>query len=466
MRLFAKTIFEAAVLLESEHVKSVSRRQVVEWSIRGLYRYLDERMPPRLAQRLEKIKGMKDAELKKLLADARTHLGPRRYLDNHTDYELAVLAIFIRLEGAEPPDFEARPFRFNCWPGSSAQIGVETRVDRRTGCLRVVTPIKDGPAHKAGVLTGDLILGMSCELRHENGTQLQTFTGKELADNPLRLTGAEDSSIKLTLHRKGVARPLVIGLTRTSQVRAETIFGFRRKPDASWDFMLNRKYKIGYIRIRQFSRQTPRDVERVLVSLEKKGLKGLILDLRFSDGGLCNATTECASLFVAKGELASIRSRAYGDERFMSRRAGRHLNFPLACLVNGTTRRSSEMFAACLQDHQRAVIVGERTPGDVDIRNLESLNGGLFPIVVAVLGRPSGRNLSRMMAGGKESEDWGVRPDKGFELRLTPAERKELGEQLHRQRIIPRPDRPGADKVVLDLQLAMALKTLTGGKTK
>lgn len=139
---FAKTVLEAADILEEDHVKKVSRQELVEWGVRGLYRRLDEPLPLGVALRLEKVRRLKDEDLEKLLADARAHLGKRKCLEECRDIDLALAGIFSKLE----PGYEHAPqkeLRERVWGicGHCAHIGIETSKDVPRGLLRVVTPI-------------------------------------------------------------------------------------------------------------------------------------------------------------------------------------------------------------------------------------------------------------------------------------------------------------------------------------
>jgi hypothetical protein len=257
-----------------------------------------------------------------------------------------------------------------------------------------------------------------------------------------------------------VKKSLVIRLKRGFP-RAETFFGFRRKPNAEWDYLLDARLEIAYVRLTSIGRDTANQLGQLLTRLEKQGLRGLVLDLRNTEGGLMVETKEVAGLFLGNGRVGFLRSRSAEDRLFV-RSSARHRRFPMVCLVNGETRRTSELLAACLQDHGRALVLGERTPGDCNIQNIiPRLRCGEITFTVAVFLRAGGRNLCRMMTDGKEEEDWGVRPNSGFEVRLTTRERDRCARRLHDLRVIPPPGRPvPAVSPAGDRQLAAALDYL------
>jgi len=323
----------------------------------------------------------------------------------------------------------------------------------------VVTPIKDGPAYQAGIRSGDLLVRLACPPRYQgDGPKVLSTRACSVGAINEALLGKAGSRVKLTVQRDDVTKPLTVEVER-GRVAQETVFGVRRQADASWNFLLDAKAGIGYLRIKSFQRDTPGEVKAAVRALRKQGLRGLVLDLRFNPGGLLNSARKIASTFAGTGPLFSIRTRTGVADRLMGEAAGSERDFRMACLVNGQTTLTSELLAACLQDHRRAVIVGERTPGEVTIHNCQDLRGGLLYIATAVFCRGDGGNLSKMMTGGKENEQWGVQPDQGFVLKLPAAEQASLAEHLRRQRILLSPGQPAAP-AFKDRQLELALRYL------
>ena len=139
----------------------------------------------------------------------------------------------------------------------------------------------------------------------------------------------------------------------------------------------------------------------------------------------------------------------------------------MVCLINGMSASGSEIVAACLQDHERAIIMGERSYGKGSVQNIQPFEGGELKLTTASFWRPNGKNLNKSSTSGKEEEEWGVSPNKGFSLKLSERERDELYEHQHNSEIIPRRDLPAKETKTefKDLQLEMALKYL-GGQLK
>jgi carboxyl-terminal processing protease len=262
--------------------------------------------------------------------------------------------------------------------------------------------------------------------------------------------------VKLTVERKG-EEPKEYEITRGT-VEVETILGARRKDDDTWDFYLDHNNKIGYARVTQFSPNTARDLYQVLLNLNKKGLNGFVLDLRFNPGGLLTSARDISDMFIDDGLIVSIRPRVGKERAYSGEHDGSFLNFPMICLVNGGSASGSEIVSACLQDHHRAIIVGERSFGKGSVQNIQNFEGGQLKLTTASFWRPSGKNLNKSSTAGKEEDEWGVTPDKGFLVKLTAKEREELAEHQHDTEIIR--VRDNKDKKFVDKQLDVGLDYL------
>src|SRR5262249_33978314 len=209
---------------------------------------------------------------------------------------------------------------------------------------------------------------------------------------------------------EGENKPLDFTITR-ARIELESVFGVKRLADDTWDFWLDRDNKIGYVRLSGFSRNTASDLTRVVRGLRLQGMRGLVLDLRFNPGGLLDSARQISDLFIDEGPIVSIRRPRKGlDDRMDGRSAGSELGFPMTVLVNGYSASASEIVSACLQDHGRAVVVGERSFGKGSVQNIQDFDGGQIKITIASFWRPSGKNLNKSSTAGKDDDEWGVRP--------------------------------------------------------
>jgi carboxyl-terminal processing protease len=161
-----------------------------------------------------------------------------------------------------------------------------------------------------------------------------------------------------------------------------------------------------------------------------------VLDLRFNPGGLLTVAREITDLFIDDGLIVTIRPREGAEDQLRGFSGDDHLNFPMVCLVNGGSASGSEIVAAALQDHHRAVIMGERSYGKGSVQNVLPFGGGEIKMTTASFWRPSGKNLNKSSTKGRDEDEWGVMPDKGYDLPLSRKETDDLEEHMEDQEVI------------------------------
>jgi len=171
--------------------------------------------------------------------------------------------------------------------------------------------------------------------------------------------------------------------------------------------------------------------------LADQQLRGLILDLRFNPGGLLSSAIEVSDLFIAKGRIVSTEGRNVEPRVWDAQEKGTFEGFPMALLVNRFSASASEIVAACLQDHNRAVIIGERTWGKGSVQNIIELEGGASALKLTTAGyhRPNGKNIHKF-PGAKDGDDWGVIPNAGFEIKLSNRDVAQLIAQWRQKDIV------------------------------
>jgi carboxyl-terminal processing protease len=215
--------------------------------------------------------------------------------------------------------------------------------------------------------------------------------------------------------------------------RPETVFGVRRQADGNWDFVLSPSEHVGYVRIGAVSRyNTATAFSDALKSLRRQGVRGLVLDLRWCPGGYLIQSAEIARLLLPEG--SPIATQRYRNGRVEPVLTEGHivpyLDFPVVVLVGGETTGGGELIAAALQDSGRAAIAGQRTVGKGSIQSydMNAHYGIPFKFTSGTFIRPSGKNLQRF-PDSKPTDDWGVVPDAGREIPLTPESGRKLKEQ-------------------------------------
>src|SRR5258708_21045146 len=159
--------------------------------------------------------------------------------------------------------------------------------------------------------------------------------------------------------------------------------------------------------------------------LQKDGARGLVLVLRFNPGGFLDVVVNICDMFIDDGVIVSIRpgnSRA-NERTLRGHSEGSYLNFPMVVLINDGSASASEILSACVQDHGRAVVMGERSYGKGSVQNVEKFaaTGGKIKLTTATFWPPRGRNLNKASTTGKDEEDRAARPDRGFDLKLDRA---------------------------------------------
>jgi len=308
-------------------------------------------------------------------------------------------------------------------------IGVQITVDG--GHLRVLSPLVDTPAYRAGVIAGDRIVEVDG----------QSTEGITIDKAVQRLKGPPGTKVTIKVLHPGATEPETMTVTR-ELVHVETVLGYQRLPNDRWDYLLDHQKRIGYVRLVACSRDTARDLRKVVEQLQAAKLRGLILDLRFNPGGLLTSAIEVSDLFVSKGRIVSTAGRNSPERVWEAHAKDTLEGFPMAVLVNRFSASASEIVAACLQDHKRALVVGERTWGKGSVQNVIELEEGssLLKLTTSSYLRPSGKNIDRASAA-KDDDPWGVTPDKGYELKLSD---QDLLAQIQdrRQRDVVQPHTP------------------------
>jgi len=311
-------------------------------------------------------------------------------------------------------------------------VGMEVSLDPKTRQLTVTSPLYDSPAYRAGIRPGDKIL------RIED----QSTQGMSLSDAVHRMRGPPGTSVSLTIQHIGAEEPVEIEITRAN-IPVQTVVGDRRNPDGSWHYFLEDHPTIGYLRINAFSGNTSVEVRETLDALLAEGMEALVLDLRNDPGGLLGAAVDICDMFIESGAIVTIRRRNRSDT-MVAQPEGTYGDFPMAVLVNGRSASASEIVAACLQDHHRALIVGQRTWGKGSVQEVIQLEDGhgALKLTTASYWRPSGENIHRKR-DDDEDDQWGVRPDDGYEVIVENDEAVEL-RTWRLRRDIPREETPEA----------------------
>ncbi len=239
--------------------------------------------------------------------------------------------------------------------GEFEGLGIEVIV--KDGMLTVITPILDSPAFKAGILVGDRIIKI-------DGESTENMT---IRDAVKKLRGKLGTKITLTVFHEGDTTPTDITIER-AKIHVQSIRGAR---------IVDADYKIGYLAVTNFQENTVRDMDAAIQDLMKKGMKCLILDLRFNPGGLLNVAVDMADKFLERGVIVSTKGRDKTQNYvYKAHKPGTYPNFPMVVLVNSGSASASEIVAGAIKDHKRGLLLGIKTFGKGSVQSLIPVGDG------------------------------------------------------------------------------------------
>jgi carboxyl-terminal processing protease len=299
--------------------------------------------------------------------------------------------------------------------GEFGGIGIQIGLNDRK-MLTVISPLEDTPAFRAGIMAGDWIK----EIDGKSTYEPRPMTLNEAVS---KLTGKPGTKVNITIvHETDKdAAGRKIELTR-AVIKLHSIKGWKRSVDgdgSKWDFMMDPKSKLGYIRVTSFVESTDAELDAAVQQLMKDGMKGLILDLRFNPGGLLESAVKIADRFLKKGTIVSMKGRRSPEKTYTAKEAGTYPDFELVVLINEGSASASEILSGALKDHGRATIVGVRSFGKGSVQNIMTLDDGgkaLLKLTTAYYYLPNGKCVHKL----ENATEWGVDPDK--EVKVTPQE--------------------------------------------
>src|SRR5215204_5720786 len=267
------------------------------------------------------------------------------YVERPDDGKLVESAINGMLQGLDPHSSYMDPKSFKDMQiqtrGEFGGLGIEVTMEE--GLVKVVAPIDDTPAAKAGVMANDIIT-------HLDEDAVQGLTLNQAVE---KMRGAPNTKIRLKVMRKGKDTPLEITLVR-DVIRVRSVRTRMEGDD------------VGYIRLTQFNEQTTEGLKRAINEMAVQGdkLKGYVIDMRNNPGGLLEEAISVSDAFLDKGEIVSTRGRnAEETQRFNAKPGDLAKNKPIIVLINGGSASASEIVAGALQDHKRATVIGTRSFG-------------------------------------------------------------------------------------------------------
>ncbi len=285
--------------------------------------------------------------------------------------------------------------------GEFGGLGIE--IGMEAGVVKVISPIDDTPAAKAGIKAGDYIVKIGNE-------QVQ---GKSLLEAVKLMRGPVGTSIDLTIRRKNVKKPLEFKIVRKIievQSVSSKIIGDEKN--------------LGYIRLKSFNENSDKQFLKSLKEFEKKSkVKGYVFDLRNNPGGLLTQAINITDFFLDEGEIVSTKGRQVSETRkFFARKGDETKGKPIVVLINYGSASAAEIFAGALKDHKRAIILGENSYGKGSVQSIIPLrNGGGIRLTISKYYLPSGKSISEVGVTPdifieEEGEDFTINTEKDNQL--------------------------------------------------
>jgi carboxyl-terminal processing protease len=301
------------------------------------------------------------------------------YVEKPDDTKLVEGAVNGMLNGLDPHSSYMDPKSFRDMQvethGEFGGLGIEVTME--DGLLKVVAPIDDTPAAKAGIRAGDIITHIDDE----------AVQGLALNQAVEKMRGPVNTKIKLKILRKGVDKPLDVAITRET-IRVRSVRGHTEGDD------------VGYVRITQFNEQAADGLRKAINDITNQlgadKVKGYVIDLRNNPGGLLDQATSVSDAFLERGEIVSTRGRDPEEtQRFNARPGDLTKGKPVIVLINGGSASASEIVAGALQDHRRATLVGTRSFGKGSVQTIIPLGSGngALRLTTARYFTPSGRSI-------------------------------------------------------------------------
>ena len=289
-------------------------------------------------------------------------------------------------------------------------VGMFLEQDPETENLFVLAPMPGTPAFEAGLKPGDQILAIDGVSTH----------GQPRREAVKMLRGPINESVEITLSRgqENFSRTL----TR-SVIPVASAHGDYRTPEGGWKYNLKDQPRIGYIRLVQFGEKSTEEFQEALKQTQGN-IDGLIIDLRNNTGGLLDVAIDICDMFLPQ-DLPIVSTKGRGklvlQEFFSTAEMSLNPGVPICILINRNSASASEILGGCLQDHGRAVLIGEQTWGKGTVQNVIPIRRGesALKLTTASYWRPSGKGIDRYDEVAKQTKVWGIQPDPGFEIEIT-----------------------------------------------
>ncbi len=456
---FGSMIFNTAQTVRGTYYLEVGMKEMLAGAIRGLHDEAGLKIPEDVLQAIDRAGD--NNEMLNLLIETRIRLGnlpalagPRSLFAAVNGFKYATdpycslanqrinsivssdndFYIGLELEGANGQRWSAYLMEFQIAAGALPATGTFGPLPKLDAVpspagfpWRVRRVIPGSPAQRAGVRPGDT-------LTHFNGEEITAANANRLFAKFAQTGTVFDPNtgqplpLKRTLKFKRGNAPPFEAVLETQHYVPESIFGVMRKGEGKWDCLLDRDFKIGYVRVGPVEEKSDVKLAEMLDELIRQGCRGLILDLRWCPGGYVTPGTLIAGQFLKANDIvAQVKSKPIPGSaplpeimRATAPSAGKFSDVPILVLVGFETLGGGELIAAALQDNRRCEVMGQRTAGRAALQNtIEAGFGHLqYKVTTGATLRPTGKPRGKL-PGSKPTDDWGIKPDPGLEVPIT-----------------------------------------------
>jgi carboxyl-terminal processing protease len=441
---FANTLLVAVNWIVDVYVRPVSRADLLETALTALYDAARRPVPSNLRGRIDRAEkqasepsnkgddlpapaplvpalaprravARDDRPILDLIRAVRAEVGKVDELAGEPPLRLCCQAVLRSLDPYSGVISPAEENRANSLNPERDGFGLDVP-DCEAGRVIVKDVLPGGPAQRAGLRAGDEILRVHDSDGRERKWKeaLPVLNGRVPLIKPELGVLARPEPIQVTFRRCGAKDERRVTLP-WEHFRPESVFGVSRRDDNSWNYWLDAHRKIAHVRVGALVDATPDELSEIITELRADGLRGLILDLRWCPGGSLKGSVRSAELFLGEGTIATINYRGQPEDVFRSVNDGKLTGFPIVVLINNDTIGGGELIAATLQDHHRAVLVGQRTHGKGNVQKLSGFGSIGLKVTSGTIVRPSGKALHRF-PDSKPSDPWGVHPDREFRI--------------------------------------------------
>jgi carboxyl-terminal processing protease len=433
----ARRLWTLTDVVLDNHIEPPTRQEMLLAAIKGLMKQASVPPPVGLSRRVSRVLSEKDFAA--LLQDVWPTDGARKPVRSAKLGTALIDGMFQSVPGSAHllvpmEDKRLEQIMGNRYEGTGVQVGI----DNDSKMVKIITPVRRGPMHRAGARPGDLIVRVNdVDVTKASLTRVVSL-----------LSGKAGTPVTVVVRQPGAKEARTLKIQR-AVIPFETVQGYRRADKEDWTYRADQAAGIAYVVVRSITSSTLHELRQIERRLKADGCRALVLDLRYTSGGTLGHAAQLADGLLDGGVMWQIRDAGDSVKEFRAERDCLFRDWPLAVLINEfSSAMGTELFAAALQDNRRAVLVGEPSKGDGYINQLVKVPGSKEMLRL---------RAARVERAGAPRKPWAVRPD--YKVSMTQTQKDALSKWLIQKDWTELPAGT-TDKPPEDPQLARALEVL------